>query len=72
MVVVDSAGIRLVPNGMIVGSMFAGDGVGSEVGVVVEPAIVLVVVEGADEPEVCRQRSTAATAAAAARTSNGS
>ncbi len=74
---VGRVGIRFVPNGMMTGSVFVGSGpickAGSCTdGVAIEPALMLFVVERVEGSAVCRERSTAAMAAAVARASNGS
>ncbi len=71
------AGIKFVPNGMILGSAFAGDGLICKAGsrgdrVAIEPALVLFGVECVEGSAVCRERSTAAIAAAVARAINES
>ena len=75
-VCVGRAGIRFVPNGMIMGSAFAGGGLIDNVGscgdvVVIEPVLVLIMVEWEEGAAVCKERSPAAIAAAAAIASSG-
>ena len=70
-------GIKFVPNGIITGSAFAGDGLICEAGscgdgVAIESALVFFTVERVGGSAVCRERSTAAIAAAVARASNES
>ena len=74
--VVDGVDIKFVPNGMTTGSAFAGSGsickAGSCTGgVAIEPALALFAVEPVEGSAVCRERSTAAIAAAAAIASRG-
>ena len=73
---VGRAGIKFVPNGMMPESVIAGGGLIDTVGscgdgAAIEPVLVLIVIEREGGAAVCKERSTAAIAAAAPIASSG-